>query len=208
MGKSESTNLFQTISQSPRWSRVISFSFGIILVAFFGFLGLGIESTTEVLDFSSSFISVVQAASVGLGMGYYLGASLKGRNGSRQWILLGIFTGLTIWGILILNTQLFWRIPTFTLIPLGGVLSIFAHLTPAVQNEKKYRELFRFISGLLTTIIVVFLRVAELLATLVVDLISWITSTTPTFIIALVAIFVALFVGFVLGIWAEEQDNQ
>lgn len=208
MAESGSVSRLKALSKSSRWSRFISFLFGVIIVVFFTLLGSGIESATEVVNFSSPLFTVVRAASVGLGTGYYLGASLESGSRSRQWVLLGAFTALAVWGFFTLNIRLFWQVPASALIPVGGVLSILAQITPAVQNTEEYREAYRFLSGTVTSVAVVLLSTIEFLSTLVQRFLGWFLSVASALIVDVLALLVTLLVGIYIGAWGMEAERQ
>ena len=177
-------------------------------MVFLGLFGMGIERTTDVVDLESPFITVVRAASLGLGTGYYLGASLKGGDKSHQWVLLGAFFTLTVWGGVTLQRQLLQWIPVWSLIVIGGILSIFAHLTPAIQDSENYKSTFKFLSGILTTAIVVFLGIFEFLLTLLQRFWSWFTSLTQEIYVGIAVVIIIGSAAFVAGIIASSGGNE
>jgi len=143
--------------------RYISFIFGVLLVVFFWALGLGIDNAVTSIDLSSQLVTITRSASIGLGTGYYLGATLIRTETSERWIFLGIFLTIATGTIAasintIISNPISINILLEPIVILsGGLVSILAHRTPAVQTNKEYKSIFRFISGYATTVIVVIL---------------------------------------------------
>jgi hypothetical protein len=162
-----------------RWrTQSVSFLFGVLLVIFLWILGAAVQEATDVINLSGRFITIVRAASVGLGTGYYLGASIKEDKNSTLWIFLGIFLTLSVGFGIANDTQILGWIPASGLIIIGAVLSIFAHLTPAIQNDSEIRELFNFISGIATTGVVVIIGISDYAVTVLIKIYAALANET------------------------------
>ena len=125
--------------------RYVSLIFGVLLVVFFSALGWGIDNATAVIDLSSQLTTITQSASVGLGTGYYFGATLTEKETSRRWVLFGIFSSVAIGAIITSLLPVFSDSETVNLLQpavilAGGLVSIFANITPAVQTNEQYKK--------------------------------------------------------------------
>ena len=169
-----------------RIDRIASFGFGVILVTFLSLLSVGINSSTSTINLAPPAVTIARSASIGLGTGYYLGATLYEKESSLRWVFLGVFSAVTIGsaaqGVYILvnsnyNTIYELIIPT-SLIILGSILSILAHFTPAIQNHEPFKKWFKFISGFVSTTVVTILATLEYVLTIISTFINWLLSLT------------------------------
>lgn len=192
-------------------SRYISFAFGVLLVALFSAVGWGIDNATNVIDLSSQLTTVARSASIGLGTGYYLGATLTQNETSERWIFLGIFVAITIGAI---STSVISVIPNQIsiasllqpiIIVVGVAVSILAHQTPAIQTTDKYKEIFRFISGYVTTAVVAILASVNYIFSILAKLDSIVSDNITLVIGGLIILLVGLYLGS--GINTSSSDE-
>jgi hypothetical protein len=180
-----------------RIDRIASFGFGVILVTFLSLLSAGINSSTNAINLAWPGVTIARSASIGLGTGYYLGATLCQKESSLRWVFLGVFSAVTIGsaaqgGYTLVNSNyntVYELIIPTSLIILGSILSILAHFTPAIQNHEPFKKWFKFISGFVSTIVVTILAALEHVLIIISTFTSWLSSlTTPQagFLIAII----------------------
>lgn len=166
-------------AQNSKWfgpgSAII---FGIGTVIFLTLLSGAVEKSTDILNLSNNFITTIRLASIGLGTGYYLGQSLKKESTDLTWYLLGVFVTLTALAANSKHFLIFGNYPSYLLLIIGGVLSIIANITPLVNNTEDYKDLVRYLTGYITTIIVVFISISDYLYSLIVSVSNWFSSLT------------------------------
>jgi len=188
--------------------RYVSLIFGVLLVVFFSALGWGIDNATAVIDLSSQLTTITQSASVGLGTGYYFGATLTEKETSRRWVLFGIFSSVAIGAIITSLLPVFSDSETVNLLQpavilAGGLVSIFANITPAVQTNEQYKKTFSFISGYLTTGLVILLASIDYLITLFKSASDFIVGNVPVYIFGGVLVFI---IGFTAALFVEDGN--
>jgi len=186
--------------------RYVSFVFGVLLVVFFSAVGWGIDNATTVIDLSSQLTTVTRSASVGLGTGYYFGATLTEKETSKRWVLFGIFFSVSIGAIIasllpVLSDSKTVNLLQPAVILTGGLVSILANITPAVQTNKQYKEIFRFISGYVTTGLVVLLASINYLVTLFNKISEFIVGNIPVYIFGGILMFI---LGFTAALFVED----
>lgn len=204
----ERTRFTGDLDQKGRYT---SFIFGVLLVIFFWALGLGIDNAVTAIDLSSQLVTITRSASIGLGTGYYLGATLIREETSERWVFLGIFltiaagTMFTSINSVISNTISINILLEPIVILSGGLVSILAHRTPAVQTNREYKSIFRFISGYATTIVVVVLASINYILSILDTLIAAISGNVFLYIAIAVVIF--LF-GIVVGTGSGSSSDE
>jgi hypothetical protein len=177
-------------------SRYISFTFGFSLVAFLWVVGWGIDNATTVIDLSSRLITIARSASIGLGTGYYLGATLTKKETSERWIFLGVFLAVTTGAIstsvmsIISDQVSIAALLQPAIIVIGVLVSILAHQTPAIQTNEQYKQMFYIISGYVTTAVVAVLASINYI-TLILNKIDTVMSDNASLVIGASVIFLA-----------------
>lgn len=192
-------------------SRYISFAFGVLLVALFSAIGWGIDNATNVINLSSQLTTIARSASIGLGTGYYLGATLTQNETSERWIFLGIFVAITIGAIstsvasVVPNELSITSLLEPIIIVVGVAVSMLAHQTPAIQTTEQYKEVFRFISGYITTIIVVILASVNYIFSILGKLDSIVSDNIKLVVGGLIILIVGIYLGS--GINTSSSDE-
>jgi len=170
MSEEVSQTLPQRIQSHQWYGSVTAFLLGVMSILFLALLGGAVSQSTDMIDVSGKLITSIRMSSIGLGTGYYLGSSLKDRNSGLSWYLFGMFSTLTTISILTVEAKIFNQYPAYTLLVCGAVLTTLAHLTPLVAENDDYRNLLKYLSGYLSTGVVVVLAASEYLFTFA----SWI----------------------------------
>lgn len=161
------------VSQSRWYGALTAFSLGSIVVIFLTLLGGAIEQSTALVNISGELITAARMASIGLGTGYYFGLSLKRRESGVSWFLFGVFTTLTVMTKAASEVTIFGQFPSHTLLITGALLSIIAHLTPVVTNDKDNMMILKFLSGYVSTAIIVILSISGYIFTLFSNILRW-----------------------------------
>ncbi|WP_152422187.1 hypothetical protein [Natrialba asiatica] len=195
MSKEVSQTLPQRIQSHQLYGSVTAFLLGIMSILFLTLLGGAVGQSTDLIDISGELITSIRMSSIGLGTGYYLGSSLKQHQSGLSWYLFGVFSTLAVMSILTVESTIFNQFPSYTLLVCGGVLTTLAHLTPLVAENDDYRALLKYLSGYLSTSVVVILAASEYLLTFTSLIWDWYSSQdmmNQVFVLLLIAFFAFL----------------
>lgn len=182
----------QEYLESPWYDQLISFILGVLVVVFLAFLGRAIGESTTVVDISGPLLINMRMASVGLGTGYYLGASFRQEGSGETWFLFGVFLSLAVGAFITVDSTIDGQYPASSLLILGGLVSTIAHLTPTINETEEYIKMLKFIGGYATTIVVVFLSVADYLITLATEFSNWFDGLTSIYQWLVIALIIAI----------------
>ncbi len=172
----EETPLLDKVSTSSWYGPATAWVLGVTAIAFLSFLGLAVQSSTELIDVSGSFITSVRMASIGLGTGYYIGSSLRHRESGKSWFLFGVFSALSVLAYVTADTMIAGQYPAYILLILGSILTIVAHATPLVVKNEDYLNLLRYLAGYASTAVVVFLATMDYVLSLILFCWGWFQS--------------------------------
>mgnify|MGYP000294846553 CR=1 FL=1 len=178
--------------QGHKWyGPITAYILGVFCVIFLALFGGAIEQSTNLITFTGEIITSVRMASIGLGTGFYFGSSLKSRSRERSWFLFGIFSVLTIGAITSVDEVIFGQYPVYILLVTGGVLSTLAHLTPLVAENEDYMKFLKYVTGYITTGIVVVLATGRYILTIIGSIWEWFSAlgTWAKFTILLLLFF-------------------
>ncbi|WP_254523568.1 hypothetical protein [Natrinema caseinilyticum] len=152
--------------RNHRWyDPATAFLLGILFVLFLALLGGAIGHSTELKDISGEIIRSIKMSAIGLGMGYYLGSSLKDLETDSNWFLFGGFSTYTIISVTTTEPLIFDHYPASILLVCGVLLTSLAHLTPLVAENEEYEAIVTYLSGHLSTGVVASLAISKYVLT-------------------------------------------